>query len=77
MNGIRKQKHATALLKLNENNEYVLANDDIIELGKPVILLLSNSDIIKTSNVYNWSNSVIGLRIKTEYTEYHITVKHV
>lgn len=77
MNGIYKEKHATALLKLNENNEYVLANDDIIELGKPVILLLPNGDIIQTSNVYNWSNSVIGLRIKTEYTEYHITVKHV
>lgn len=77
MNGIYKEKHATALLKLNENNEYVLANDDIIELGKPVILLLSNGDIIKTSNVYNWSNSVIGLRIKTKNTEYHITVKHV
>lgn len=77
MNGIRKQKKATALLKLNENNEYILANDDIIELGKPVILLLPNGDIIQTSNVFDWSNSCIGFKIKTDYSEYHIAVRQV
>lgn len=73
---LTREVTATAILQKTEDGRLLVTDERDVVIGKPVILLMPDGKIIRTSSVREW-NHYGCFYIRTAHTQYNILCERV